>query len=126
MAHLSIPPAEVIGRAVVELLADAGDNGARRRALSKAQYHLTVGELPIVPTVNGFLVPSGMRGGVIHRVSTVNGCDCEASLNGRHCWHQAALHILEIAAKYSMPRLVKRDTSAQYRAAVDAMDELFS
>jgi hypothetical protein len=88
MPHLSLPPLEVIGRAVAELSTEAGGEASRVKALNKAQYHLAVGHLPIVPTVSGFLVPSGTRAGVIHRVSTANGtCDCEAGSNSRYCWH---------------------------------------
>ncbi len=126
MAHLSLPPVETVGRVVAELVEAAGEDTALVRALNKAQYHMTIGELPIVPTVSGFLLPSGTRAGVIHRVSTVNGCDCEAGRAGRHCWHQQVICILEQAAKYSMPRLIKRDTRAAYEAAVAAMDELYA
>ncbi len=126
MAHLSLPPVETVGRVVAELVEAAGEDTALVRALNKAQYHMTIGELPIVPTVSGFLLPSGTRAGVIHRVSTVNGCDCEAGRASRHCWHQQVIRIMEQAAHHTMPRLVKRSTEAQYRAAVEAMDELFS
>ena len=128
MPHISLPPSEVIGRAVAELATEAGGDASRCRALNKAQYHMTVGDLPIVPTVSGFLVPSGTRAGVIHRVSTADGfkCDCEAGANSRNCWHAEVIRILERCAQYSMPRLVKKSTAEQYAAAVAAMDELFA
>ena len=126
MAHLILPPAEIVGRATAELVEQAGYDSALVRALNKAQYHMTIGELPIVPTISGFLLPSGTRAGVIHRVSTVHGCDCEAGRAARHCWHAQVICIMEQAAKYTMPRLVKRDTRAAYEAAVAAMDELYS
>lgn len=126
MAHISLPPVETIGRATAELVEAAGDDASLVRALNKAQYHMTVGDLPIVPTLSGFLIPSGTRAGVIHRVSTVHGCDCEAGRAQRHCWHQQVIRIMEQASRYTMPRLVKRDTRAAYAEAVAAMDELYS
>lgn len=129
MAHISLPPSEVIGRAVKELAEEAGGEAAKVRALNKAQYHLAIGHLPIVPTVSGFLVPSGTRAGVIHRVSTVNHtCDCEAGQSGKWCWHMATIAVLERCAKYAMPRITQQapaDVRARQQAAQDAMNELY-
>lgn len=128
MAHISLPPSETIGRAAAELVSAAGDDSPRIKAINKAQYHMLAGDLVIVPTVSGFLVPSGTRGGVIHRVSTVHGCDCEAGQRGRVCWHATAIALLEQAAKYTMPRIIQRPPAARpsYERAVAEVNELFA
>jgi len=133
MAHISLPPSEIIGRAAQELVAAASHDAARVRAITKAQYHMLTSDLMIVPTLSGFLVPSGSRAGTIHRVSTVNGCSCEAAQAGRRCWHVEVINLLEQAAKYTMPRIVAQPlgvriasiSAAAYARAVAEMDELF-
>lgn len=126
MAHISLPPSEIIGRAAAELLAAAGDDASRCRAIRKAQYHMLTSGLIIVPTVSGFLVPSGSRGGIIHNVSTINGCSCEAR---RVCWHVEVINLLEQSARYTMPRLVPTKPLAERiaaaRLATAAINELF-
>lgn len=66
---------------------------AADRARDKAAYHLAQG-LRIVETRGAYLVPSGSRGNVIHRVQD-GQCSCEAAQNGRHCWHVAAVEMVE-------------------------------
>ncbi len=117
MAHISQPPSEIIGRAAAELVVAAGDDAAKARAITKAQYHLLTSDLMIVPTLSGFLVPSGSRAGTIHRVSTVNGCSCEAAQAGRHCWHVEVINVLEQAARYTMPRIVAKPLGQRISAA---------
>lgn len=129
MPHISLPPSEVIGRAVAELAEEAGGEANKVRALSKAQYHMLMGDLPIVPTVSGFLVPSGSRAGVIHRVSTASGaCDCEAGQRNRYCWHLAVIHVLERCAQYATLRITQKvaaDLLRRQQAAEAAMNELY-
>ena len=59
------------------------------RAYDKATYLLSQG-LRIVETRGAFLVPSGSRNNIIHRVAD-GRCSCEAGQNGRSCWHVAAV-----------------------------------
>ena len=56
---------------------EAGDR-ANANALNKAIWHLSTG-LKVLPTTCGYLIPSGTRSGVIHRVSAAYGCSCEAT-----------------------------------------------
>ena len=66
---------------------------AADRARDKAQYFLATG-LQIVETRGAFLVPSGTRGNIIHRVQD-GRCSCEASsLGNRPCWHVAAVDLV--------------------------------
>lgn len=65
---------------------------AAERAADKAAYYLATG-LQIVETRGAYLVPSGTRSNIIHRVQ--NGvCSCEAGQNGRSCWHVAAVDLV--------------------------------
>jgi hypothetical protein len=75
-------------RAAAEQPADT----ATARARAKAEYHLA-GGLEIRRAADGSaLVPSGTRGGIVHRV--INGrCTCEAGQVGRPCWHVAAVEL---------------------------------
>jgi len=61
------------------------------RARAKAEYHLA-GGLRVRRATNGsYLVPSATHpGAVVHRVSD-GVCSCEASQNGRYCWHLEAV-----------------------------------
>jgi hypothetical protein len=72
---------------------------AAQRASDKAAYFIGQG-LRIVENRGSFLVPSGTRTALVHRVQ--NGkCSCEASQNGRDCWHVAAVELVmsdELAA----------------------------
>jgi hypothetical protein len=72
---------------------------AAQRASDKAAYFLAQG-LRIVENRGAFLVPSGTRSNIIHRVA--NGrCSCEAAQAGKVCWHVAAVELVmadELAA----------------------------
>lgn len=96
---------------------EAGDRKAEN-ALNKAIWHLSTG-LEVVPTTGGYLVPSGTRGGVIHRVSTDHGCSCEAGIAGVQCWHQACIEIIVASEE----RTIRKVT---YDEAMAAMAELFA
>lgn len=61
---------------------------ALERARSKAEYHLA-GGLEVRRVGSALLVPSGTRGGVIHRVAGAR-CSCEAGQSNRLCWHLTA------------------------------------
>lgn len=64
---------------------------AQQRAADKAVWHLA-GGLVIRRIGAAYLVPSGTRGGVIHRVED-GICSCEAGQHGRPCWHVEAAAI---------------------------------
>lgn len=100
---------------LAEIAHDAGDK-ANENALNKAIHHLQCGT-SIIETTGGYLVPSGTRSGVIHRVSEQHGCNCEAGSNGRTCWHQSAVEIIMTAQE---PRRADHDR------AIHEMDELFA
>jgi hypothetical protein len=78
---------------LVQAAHEAGDK-ANENALNKAIFYLQIG-IEIMPTFGGFLVPSGSRTGIIHRISHTHGCSCEAASKGRQCWHQSAIEIIE-------------------------------
>lgn len=70
------------------------DEGPRANARNKAAYHLAAG-LRIAYDVNGdALVPSGTRGGIVHRVHH-GVCSCEAGQKNRVCWHLEAVRMAE-------------------------------
>lgn len=61
----------------------------RQAAIAKAQYYLA-GGLDIRQAPDGAtLVPSGTRGGTVHRVRD-GVCSCESGQHGRPCWHAEA------------------------------------
>lgn len=73
---------------------------AQRRHYAKAQYHHLAGVRPR-SSGRAWLIPSGTRPGLVHRVALVEGihlCDCEASNNGRSCWHTRLIEAYERAA----------------------------
>src|ERR1044071_10355685 len=98
---LILPPIEVLASAAAELVAETTDRPLIN-ALNKATLHLHEG-IQITPTTGGFLVPSGTRGGVVHRVSTLHGCGCEAGTSGKTCWHSAGTRIVEKAQTRAIP-----------------------
>jgi hypothetical protein len=62
------------------------------RARAKAEYHLAGGLEIRISRDGSALVPSGTRGGIVHRV--IDGrCTCEAGQVGRPCWHVAAVEL---------------------------------
>lgn len=138
---LILPPLDVLTAAAAELAEAArqADDFAAERAFNKATLYLHEG---ITPTTGSFLVPSGTRGGLVHRVSTVYGCGCEAGRKGQMCWHAALVEIVELAASRALPvakprvritpemidagraaRLQKQITRARIEAE---MDEVFN
>lgn len=108
MATLILPLATAIADAATELTraALAAGNVKRQIALNKASYDLLVLQPQIAPVPGGFLVPSTSRAGLVHRVDTVNGCDCEAGRKARACRHATAIEIIEQAQQRTMPALV--------------------
>src|SRR4026207_2097197 len=99
---ITLPPIAVLAESAAALVEQAGENRPRINSLNKAIHHLHEGVAPR-PTFGGFLVESGTRGGVIHRVSTVNGCSCESGQAGKACWHQAMIEVIEHAAQRAVP-----------------------
>lgn len=118
-----LPPSDVLATAAAELAQAAHDAGdkANENALNKAAFHLHQG-LTIVPTTGGFLMPSGTRSAVVHRISHVYGCNCEASSNGRACWHMAAIEIIEHAQTRVWQPITR---SVEYERALAEMQELY-
>jgi hypothetical protein len=72
-----LPPLELLDAAAAHLVNLAAD-ASHERTLNKALWNLQAG-LEIRSTTGGFLMPSGTRAGVIHRISTTFGCNCEAA-----------------------------------------------
>lgn len=118
-----LPPLEALDAAAATLLKAA--TPSQERAINKALWHLQSG-IEIRSTCGGFLIPSGTRAGVIHRISTVHGCNCEAALKGNSCWHVQAIHILEEAQRHTMPSLTMADRLAAARKATALVNELFA
>jgi hypothetical protein len=63
---------------------------AKRRAVNKALYQLAIGVRPLY-SAGAWLVPSGTRAGVVHRITLDGVCSCEAGQHGRPCWHVEAI-----------------------------------
>jgi hypothetical protein len=121
---LPLPPIAILAESAAELVSRA-DSATQAHALNKAAFYLHQG-VEIIPTTGGFLVPSGTRGGVVHRVSTVHGCSCEAGANGKACWHAALLTIIEAAQTRAIPvadRIAARRKT--YAQALAEINELF-
>ena len=104
---LILPPAPAIADAAAELTraAVAAGDTKRQIAINKASYDLLVLQPAIAVVPGGFLVPSTSRAGLVHRVDTVSGCDCEAGRNGRSCRHKVAIELVEQAQQHTMPAL---------------------
>jgi hypothetical protein len=66
------------------------------RAINKATYHLHAGLTP-TRTSGGWLVTSGTRDNIIHRVSDTHGCTCEAASKGFACWHSSLVEIIQVS-----------------------------
>ena len=122
---LTLPPIDVLAAAAGELATAAQDAGdtTNMHALNKAAQHFHDGDIIITPTHGGFLIPSGTRGGIVHRVSNVYGCSCEAGRNRRQCWHMSALEIIELAQTRTMPVVTPR--SQAYEEALAELMECF-
>jgi hypothetical protein len=126
MSTLILPDLGALDRAAATLIDQAAD-ASHERALNKALWNLQSG-IEIRATTNGFLMPSGTRAGVIHRISHTFGCNCEAAAKGNICWHSACIAILEEAQKYTrptMPALPMGAKIARARAALEAISELY-
>ena len=122
-----LPPAAAIETAATEMRAAAEGNNKRLVALNKASYDLLVLQPQIVRIAGAYLVPSTSRGGIVHRVGDVDGCDCEAGRAGRQCRHAVALELIEQAHTHTMPALpVRRTSDAEYLRACSDMNELFA
>jgi hypothetical protein len=133
-----LPPVEIAQRAAAILAANSVGNTSRIHALNKAAFMLARNAVEVVPSFDGVLIASATRAGVVHRVSVLHGCSCEAGTSGKACWHAALLEILEESGKYTMPRLetaplqgkstaerIASARSAAYRKALDEVNELF-
>lgn len=104
---LSLPPIELMAAAAAELASEAQAAGNRPllNAINKAMLQLHDGTAP-VPTIGGWLLESRTRPGVVHRLSVLYGCSCEAAANGKACWHKQLMVIVERTAnEYTMPAL---------------------
>jgi hypothetical protein len=94
----NLPPLSNLAETAAQLagVAHEAEDHKAERALNKAIWHLSQG-LAILPTTGGWLIPSGTRGGIIHRFSDAHGCSCEAGAAGVPCWHAAAVEIIQVA-----------------------------
>lgn len=120
-----LPSVEQLDQAAAHLI-DLASDASHERALNKALWNLQAG-LEIRSTTGGFLMPSGTRAGVIHRISTVFGCNCEAAAKGHVCWHASAIAIVEEAQRYTRPTMpALGDRLAAARKAQAAINELFA
>lgn len=117
---LTLPPIEVLASAAAELV-EATQDRPQINALNRAALMLHNG-VDITPTAGGFLVESRTRN-MVHRVSTVHGCGCEAGASGKACWHAQLIRIIEKAQQRSIPM---GDRLAARRKALVEMDELYN
>lgn len=127
MTNLSLPPITVLATAAADLVLQAADaeNTARVNSLNKAALHLHSG-IEVTLTCGGILIPSGTRGGIIHRVDNVRGCSCEAGRKGNVCWHASLVEIIERAQMHTMPALKPMgERVAAARKALALVNELF-
>lgn len=81
----------------VQAAAEAKLAASRAKARAKAEYHLAGGLVIRRAPDGAWLVPSGTRGGVIHRVSEQADCSCEAGQAQRPCWHVEAVLLVSAA-----------------------------
>jgi hypothetical protein len=122
-----LPPLAALDAAAAHLVEQSAD-ASHARALNKALWHLQSG-IEVRSTAGAFLIPSGTRSGVIHRISHTLGCTCEAAAKGNVCWHASAIAIVEEAQKYTrptMPALRLGDRLAAARKATALVNELFA
>jgi hypothetical protein len=123
---LIVPPIAILAESAAALVLEAGENRPRANALNKAMLALHDGVTP-VHSHDGWLIESRTRS-IVHRVSIVHGCGCEAGQAQRACWHKAMLDIIEHAQMRAIP-LADRLAAARwvsYEKAVADMDELFA
>ncbi len=126
---LTLPPIEVLASAADQLAtaAQTAGNTALMHAINKAAAQLHAGCAPVV-TAGGFLIESRTRGGIVHRVSNLHGCSCEAGTRGRACWHQQLIAIIEQAQMraVTIPQRNAGTREQAYRQALAAINELFA
>jgi len=126
---LTLPPIETLAESAAALVEEAGEDRARVNALNKAMLQLHEGTVP-VSTHGGFLLESRTRPGMVHRISNVTGCGCEAGRANKGCWHQSLIELIEHAAQRAIP-MADRLSAARavilerQRAAEAALDELY-
>jgi hypothetical protein len=119
-----LPPIAAMDAAAATLIDQAAD-ASHERAINKGLWNLQSG-LEIRATTGGFLMPSGTRAGVIHRISHTFGCNCAAAAKGHVCWHSAAISILEEAQRYTRPTMPALGNKiAAARKALAEINELF-
>jgi hypothetical protein len=122
---ISLPPIAALDAAAAHLVDQSAD-ASHERALNKALWNLQSG-IEIRSTTGAFLIPSGTRAGVIHRISHTFGCNCEAAAKGNVCWHASAIAIVEEAQKYTRPTMPALKPLGERLAVARAqMDELFA
>lgn len=126
MATLILPSIDQLAVAAAELIDQAPDNRPRQNAINKAILMLHQGAEPTL-TAGGILIESRTRN-LVHRVSTVHGCNCEAGANGKACWHAALVEIVEQAQIRSVPTAVRERAAimARQAAAQFALDECYA
>jgi len=119
MTILTLPSIEILASAAAELALAAHEAGdkANENALNNAIYDLHMGSVPVV-TTGGFLVRSSSRN-MVHRVSNVYGCNCEAGRSCKPCRHQAQIEIIEVAQ-------MRATVTVTREQAVAEMAEVFS
>ncbi len=125
MLNLILPPLEAVNAAAATLIENAAGDTSAERAINKALWNLQSG-IEIRTTTGAFLIPSGTRAGVIHRISHTFGCNCEAARASRVCWHASAIAIIEEAQRHTMPALPIGERLAAARRATIAINELFA
>src|SRR5260221_11386604 len=116
-ATIILPPLATLDAAAHQLLNQA--TPSQERAINKALWHLQSG-IEVRSTCGGFLMPSGTRAGVIPRVSTTFGCNCEAAAKGQTCWHPAAISIFEGGQRHTIPAVPPTQSPAAARNAPPA------
>lgn len=127
MNTIQLPPTTALETAASELRSAAGDDAKRLAVLNRAQYDLLVLAPRIVRISGAYLMPSTSRGGIVHRIDDLSGCDCEAGRKGVQCRHVVSLELIEQANTHTMPSLPTRHyTDAEYANALAEMDELFA
>jgi hypothetical protein len=139
-AKIILPPVEISARAPAILAVNAAGDRSRQHAFNKAAFMLAREAVEIMHSFDGFLITSASRAGIVHRVSHLHGCSCEAGVNGRVCWHAALVEVLEESGKYVMPALPPPETAPsgrpmgerlaaaraeRFTAALHAVNELF-
>ena len=124
--EIVLPPPAALETAARELRSQAEGNAKRLIALNKGEYDLLVLHPQIMRVSGAYLVPSTSRGGIVHRIDDLAGCDCEAGRAGRTCRHAIALELIEQANTHTMPALPRRASDAEYAQACADMSELFA